>query len=114
MKPVRILLMLAALPALGLAGCATAPRFEFGAYDTALYAYSKHPDQLAHYETALQEAIANGRTEGRLAPGLQAELGYCYLGEGKKQQAVELFKAEMADFPEARAFLSKIIAQNAG
>ena len=102
------------LVSLGLAGCATPDRFEWGSYDSALYAYSKHPDHLPQFETALQDAIAKGRASGRLAPGLQAELGYLYLGEGKRADAIEQFKAEMADFPESRPLLTKIIAQNAG
>jgi hypothetical protein len=114
MKHACKLFGLTAVVALGLAGCATPDRFEWGNYDAALYAYSKHPDRLPAYEQALQDAIAKGRADGRIAPGLQAELGYCYLNEGKKQAAIEQFKAEMADFPESRPFLSKIIAQNAG
>jgi hypothetical protein len=103
---------LAAISLIGLSGCAT-QRFEFGSYDASLYAYSKHPDQLPRFESALQDAIARGRASGHVAPGLQAELGYCYLGEGKRAAALELFKAEMTDFPESREFLSKIVAQNA-
>lgn len=114
MKYASRLLVVSAVLALGLSGCATPERFEWGSYDAALYAYSKHPERLPAYEDALQAAIARGRSSGRLAPGLQAELGYCYLNEGKKDAAMAQFKAEMADFPESRAFLSKIIAQNAG
>ena len=99
---------------LGLAGCATPERFEWGSYDSALYAYSKHPDHLPVFEQALQNAIAKGRASGRVAPGLQAELGYLYLGQGRRAAAIEQFKAEMADFPESRPLLTKIIAQNAG
>jgi len=100
---------------LSLGGCATtSSRFEWGGYDSALYAYSKHPDLRPGFETALRDAIAKGRAGGHLAPGLQAELGYLYLGEGKRDAAIAQFKAEMADFPESRPFLTKIIAQNAG
>ena len=98
----------------GLAGCAVPARFDWGGYDSALYAYSKHPDQLAGFKETLLDTIARGRANGRLAPGLQAELGYIYLGEGNRVAAIEQFKAEMADFPESRPFLIKIIAQNAG
>jgi hypothetical protein len=114
MKFSGIGLAIGAIGLFGLAGCATPARFEWANYDSALYAYSKHPGQLPQYEAALQQAIARGHADGRIAPGLQAELGYCYLGEGKKQAAMDLFKAEMADFPESRPFMAKIIAQNAG
>ena len=95
---------------LGLTGCATnTSRFEWGSYDSSLYLYSKHPDKLPIYESALLAAISKGKASGRIAPGLQAELGYCYLGEGKRAEAIEMFKAEMAMFPESRAFLTKFI-----
>jgi hypothetical protein len=97
-----------------LAACATQTGFEWGSYDAALYAYSKNPEQLPRYEQALEAAIAKGRAEGRIAPGLQAELGYCYLSEGKKDAALRLFNSEVADFPEARPFLAKIIERTAG
>ena len=106
--------LIALLGVLGLSACATPETFQWGSYDTALFAYSKHPDQLPKFEDALQDAIAQGRASGKLAPGLQAELGYCYLGEGKKAQAVEQFKAEMASFPESAPFMTRIISQLQG
>lgn len=114
MKAVHFLWGLALAGSLGLAGCATPETFEWGSYDASLYAYSKHPEQLPQFEKSLKEAIASGRAKGRLAPGLQAELGYCYLGEGKKAEAVELFKAEMTSFPEAAPMMNRIIAQIQG
>jgi hypothetical protein len=107
-------LVVALVSAAGLAGCATPERFEWGSYDASLYAYSRHADHLPQYERALQDAIAHGKAAGRLAPGLQAELGYCYLGEGKKAEAVAEFNAEMASFPESRLFMTRIIAQVQG
>jgi len=107
--------LLAALGGLGLlAACATPERFEWGSYDASLYGYSRHADHLPQYENTLQNAINRGKAGGRLAPGLQAELGYCYLGEGKKAEAIEEFKAEMASFPEATPFMTRIIAQIQG
>jgi hypothetical protein len=114
MKRIRFILIVSLFSTCGLAGCATPARFEWGSYDASLYAYSKRPDQLSRYEDALEAAIEKGRADGRLAPGLQAELGYCYLGEGKRKAAIELFESEMKDFPESRPFLSRIIMQNAG
>lgn len=114
MKPILRRSLLVLLAAIGLTACATQERFTWGSYDTSLYAYSKHPDRLLQYEKALQEAIESGRANGHLAPGLQAELGYCYLGEGKRTEAIEQFKAEMASFPESTAFMTRILTQIQG
>jgi hypothetical protein len=105
---------LALAAGLGLAGCATQETFSWGSYDASLYAYSKHPEQLPQFEKTLEQTIANGKANGKLAPGLQAELGYCYLGEGRKADAVVQFKAEMAAFPEATMLMTRIISQIQG
>lgn len=112
MKPILPGALAAALiltPAISLAR----GTFEWGHYDSALYAYSKHPDKLPEFEKALQAAIDKGKASHHLAPGLQAELGYCLLEEGKQAQAMALFRAEMADFPESRQFLSKFVPEGA-
>jgi len=114
LKTKHKILALALLAGIGLSGCATTETFEWGKYDTSLYAYSKNPAQLPQFEKSLQEAITSGIANHRLAPGLQAELGYCYLGEGKKAEAVAQFRAEMAAFPESTALMTRIIAQIEG
>lgn len=114
MRFAGIFAALAVATGLGLAGCATPETFSWGSYDASLYAYSKHPEQLPQFEKTLQQAIATGKASGRLAPGLQAELGYCYLGEGRKADAVAQFKAEMASFPESRALMARVISQIEG
>jgi hypothetical protein len=108
------MLLLAGLAGAGLSGCATPQTFEWGSYDASLYAYSKHPEKLPQFEKSLEDAIGSGKASGHLAPGLQAELGYCYLGEGKKAQAVAQFKAEMASFPESTALMTRVIAKIQG
>lgn len=65
--------------ALTVTGCATPPRFEYGAYENSLYVYYKKPDTADKFEIALENAIKKGETSGRLAPGLYAELGYLRL-----------------------------------
>ncbi len=116
MKASRSITRLSLVVAFALSGCATAtaPPFEFGNYDTGLYVYSKHPEKLPVFEEALTKAIEKGRESGRVAPGLQAELGYCYLHDGKRAEALAQFKAEMALFPESIPFLTSIVAQNGG
>lgn len=96
------------------AGSVAKSNFEWGHYDSALYVYSKHPEKLPEFEQALRTAIERGRASHRLAPGLQAELGYCLMGEGKRAEAAELFKAEMERFPESREFLLNVVGAEMG
>lgn len=97
-----------------LAGCATPSRFEWGAYEGALYGYAKKPELRPNYRASLEKAIDQGRKTNRLAPGLLAELGYLALEDHDDVQAVRLFEEEMQVFPESRAFLSSVVARLKG
>lgn len=92
-------------------GCApnTTTRFAWGDYEDSLYRYYKAPSELDSYREALREAIEDGEMDGRLAPGLYAELGYTYLEQGDVATARELFEFEMQNFPESRFFLGGLI-----
>ena len=103
-----------ALVATALASCAPTTRFEWGAYEGSLYAYAKRPDQKEAFRTALLRAIEKGRESNRIAPGLNAELGYLYLEEGDTQKAVSYFEEEMRLFPESRKFLASVVARAKG
>jgi hypothetical protein len=98
-----------------LSACAPASRFEWGNYEMALYAYAKNPAARDTYRQALVTAIEQGRSTDRIAPGLLAELGYLYLEDGDRSQAVRYFEEEMRLFPESAPFLTRVIARvNAG
>ena len=103
-----------ALVATALASCAPTTRFEWGAYEGSLYASAKRPDQKEAFRTALLRAIEKGRESNRIAPGLNAELGYLYLEEGDTQKAVSYFEEEMRLFPESRKFLASVVARAKG
>ncbi len=92
-----------------VASCAPTTRFAWGDYENSLYRYYKDPAELASYREALTEAIEDGNTTGRLAPGLYAELGYTYLQQGDMAVANGFFEAEMTNFPESRPFLSGLM-----
>ena len=80
-----------------------------GGYEGALYAYAKKPETRPQYRAALESAIQKGRQTNRVAPGLQAELGYVLLEDGDKAGARAQFEGEMHDFPESKAFLKGVI-----
>ncbi|WP_343699228.1 DUF4810 domain-containing protein [Caulobacter sp.] len=108
----RALTLLAVLSASSvLCACATPARFEWGAYESALYIYAKKPDRRPDYRAALEAAVEKGRKTDRIAPGLLAELGYLHLEDGDTDKAVSLFEEEMRRFPEARPFLGGVIAR---
>lgn len=106
--------MAAALVALSLGGCLPASRFEWGTYEGSLYAYAKRPDQKAAFRLSLERAIQRGVETNRVAPGLNAELGYLYLEDGEVARAVALFEEEMRLFPESRAFLTDVVSRAKG
>ncbi len=98
-----------------LTGCATnSSRFEWGNYENALYLYSKKPDRRPEYQAALQAAIDRGHKEGKVAPGMLAELAYLYLDDGNVADAIPLFEEEMRTFPESRTFLTTVITRARG
>jgi hypothetical protein len=99
--------LLAALAS--LTACATPTGFYWGGYDQALYQYSRKPEAREAYAKALQAAIDQGRLQNRLAPGLQAELGFVRLEQGDAQAAIALFRAEAQSFPESTRFMNRVI-----
>lgn len=105
----RAAIMTLSAAALLVSACAPTPRFEWGNYEGALYAYAKKPDTRSQYRAALENAIQKGRQTNRIAPGLQAELGYVLLEDGDKAGARAQFEGEMRDFPESRAFLKGVV-----
>lgn len=108
----RKLATMAALAALmAVAACAPTSRFEWGAYEPALYAYTQNPERRDVYKTALEQAIERGRARDAVAPGLLAELGHLRLEEGETAEAVKLFQEERTRFPESAQFMDRIIAQ---
>ena len=114
MKKSWVLAMVGVALSCSLAGCATPSRFEWGGYEGALYAYAKKPGLRDNYRQALVKAVDDGNRTHRLAPGLQAELGYLALEDGDTVGAVRFFEAEIQAFPESRSFLQGVIARAKG
>lgn len=104
----------AGLTLMALAACAPTTRFEWGSYEGSLYAYAKQPAQKEVFRTALTRAIEKGRQSNRVAPGLNAELGYLYLEDGDTPKAIALFEEEMRLFPESRKFLTGVVTRAKG
>ena len=99
---------MAGLCLVGVSACATPPMFEYGSYESSLYAYYKKPEMRERFRTSLETAIEKGEATDRLAPGMFAELGYLHLQDGDEQTAVAMFEREAAAFPESRPFMNSI------
>ncbi len=104
-------LFLIASAGASLCACATPSRFEWGGYESSLYAYAKKPERRMDYRASLELAVDKGRKTDRVAPGLLAELGYLYLEDGDAAHAIPLFEEEMRRFPESKSFLTSVVAR---
>lgn len=96
---------------LGVSACAPTSRFEWGTYENALYAYSKTPEAKEAYRNSLVSALRNGEASNRVAPGLNAELGYLYMEEGRTAEAIRYFETEKRLFPESGHFMDGVISR---
>lgn len=107
-----IIRRLALIGAIGLvAACAPVSRFEWGNYENTLYAYSKTPNAREAYKASLLAAISKGTSDNRIAPGLNAELGYLFMEDGQTAEAIRYFEAEKRLFPESQSFMDGIITR---
>lgn len=97
--------------ALAVSACVPASRFEWGTYENTLYAYSKAPEARDAYRNSLVTALRNGEASNRVAPGLNAELGYLYMDEGRPAEAIQHFEAEKRLFPESQRFMDGVITR---
>jgi len=109
---IRKVLTLAALgAALAVTACAPTTRFEWGAYEQTLYAYTQNPENRSVYKTSLEQTIERGQKRNAVAPGMHAELGYLYLEEGDSAAALQHFQQERSLFPESARFMDRVISQ---
>lgn len=110
--PVKTVAIL--LAALSLTACATPKRpiglYQWGGYDQMLYQGYQDP---SHMETMRAELEAHIRSleanQGRVAPGLYAELGTLYLQSGNTGRAIALYKSERDAWPESKGLMDAMI-----
>ena len=106
----RPLLIVAAMAAALLGGCASQGKYHWGDYEQSLYSYYKDPTDLNGFALSLDDSIKRGESLGkRVAPGLYAELGYLLLLQGKKAQAIVLFEKERTLWPQSTQLMTTMI-----
>lgn len=97
---------------LSLTGCASqAPLYYWGDYSKTLYKYKKNPNNetLAVHKACLLNIIeeSNHRSK-KIPPGVSCEYGYMLLREGKTQEALNYFDQEEKNYPESKAFITRL------
>ena len=105
--------LVALVPA--LCACSARTHYAWGGYETALYVHYKQPQDLTAFTTDLREVMLQAeQSGGRVPPGLYAEYGYALLEAGKRDEAALWFKKESDLWPEAQAFMAKMIKSTSG
>jgi hypothetical protein len=92
--------------------CAAPGLYYWGDYPKTLYKYRKNADEssLNNHVEQLEKIIQTSKRRNiRVAPGLQAELGYYYLIMNKEDNAQIMFNAEMNMYPESEVLMKRIL-----
>jgi hypothetical protein len=101
-----VAISLAAAMVTGCAGPGTI--YEWGGYQPALNGYTKSGDT-AQFETVLLATIATGEENGRIPPGIYAELGFLLFNTNRPAEAVIFFQREKEAFPESAILMDRLI-----
>lgn len=84
----------------------------WGHYEESVYGlcHGAGTFDLAQDVQVLSQEINRARTDGRrVAPGIQAHLGYLYYLSGNTGAAVQLFNAEKESYPESATFIDGML-----
>ncbi len=96
-----------------MSGCAgQKPMYEYGNYSETYYQLKQNGDAAttAAWKSSLEESIEKSNAQGiRIAPGINANLGYLYLKVNDADKAISFFKAEKVLYPESIVFMDKLI-----
>jgi hypothetical protein len=97
-----------------LASCASAPKslYTWGNYQERTYAYIKNAtdksleELMKTYQSLIDKQEGSRHT---IPPGICADYGYLLYKQGRTQEGLALLEKEIALYPEATAFISRII-----
>ncbi|MGH6803060.1 MAG: DUF4810 domain-containing protein [Methyloceanibacter sp.] len=99
-----------ALVALALCGCANQRLYEWGGYESMLYAGYKDPSKMQAMRVGLENHLAELQRSGqKVAPGLYAELGTLYLQAGASDKAIAMYARERDTWPESKGLMDTMI-----
>jgi hypothetical protein len=108
----KLLAMSVLLGSAALGGCATTKdAYDWGNYDEMLYRSYKDATKIDAYRVGLETHIAAvEKKNGRVPPGLYAEVGTAYLQRGDSDRAIEWYSRERAAWPESKGLMDVMIA----
>lgn len=104
-------LILALAGSLLASGCATTQaKYAWNDYESGLYDHYRNPQEPARLIEVLQVSIQKAEDgQGRVPPGVYAELGYALMSVGRDGEAIVVFQKEKALWPESVHFMDKMI-----
>lgn len=94
-----------------IGGCvANPPLYQWGGYESKLYAGYKDQTKMDELRSGLETHIASMEASGKkVAPGLSAELGTLYLQAGDTAKARASYSRERDAWPESRGLMDAMI-----
>ena len=107
----KIIISIAIVATLALAGCANNRIYAWGGYDELLYRQYKDPAQALDMRIKLEAHVAQlEQSRQKVPPGLYAEIGTLYLQTNDKVTAAAYYKKEHEVWPESRALMTAMIS----
>jgi len=93
-----------------LGGCAAPSLYNWGGYESMLYAGYKDPAKMEAMRLGLEAHIADlENTRQKAPPGIYAELGTLYLQSGSSDKAVAMYTRERNAWPESKGLMDAMI-----
>lgn len=92
----------------------TSGLYEWGQYETQIYAMYSEPGKVSVEEQIekLEASYQTARSKHKpVPPGFHAHLGYLYFQIGKADQAVQSFETEKQLFPESAVYMNRALAK---
>lgn len=91
--------------------------YYWGDYTSLKYEYKKNPSEENLYAliNEMQHIVEESHYRNlNIAPGIYAELGYCFLLLEKNEEAELYFKKELQVYPESEKLISYLLNQKNG
>jgi len=94
-----------------LSACAPTGLYQWGSYESSLYASYKDVSKTEALKNDLIKQIGESeKNKSKVAPGLYAELGTLFLKSGDAAQAAKLYTKEKETWPESTVLMDALIS----